>query len=89
VNHDSSSAHGLNDPRFEHDACAVGVAFLPTDGTLAEKTKAAIIDVLEDEQSIALGWREVPVEPSCLGANAHKMMPSFAQLFAAMAPSRE
>ncbi|MFM7891546.1 MAG: glutamate synthase subunit alpha, partial [Actinomycetota bacterium] len=62
-------------------AYGVGIAFLPADTVLAEKAKAAIVDILEEEHLVALGWREVPVEPSCLGASARKVMPSFAQLF--------
>jgi glutamate synthase (NADPH/NADH) large chain len=151
VNHDLPSAHGLYDPRFEHDSCGVsfvvhvkgvashrivqtglgalcsmehrgatgaepetgdgagillhvpdkflrkvagvtlpaagaygvGLAFLPADATNAAQAKMAIADVLDEEGLVALGWREVPVEPSCLGASARRVMPSFAQLFVA------
>ncbi|MFM2181282.1 MAG: glutamate synthase large subunit, partial [Actinomycetota bacterium] len=64
-------------------AYGVGIAFLPADHALAEKAKAAIVDILDDEHLVALGWREVPVDPSCLGASARKVMPSFSQLFVA------
>ncbi|MBJ7505669.1 MAG: glutamate synthase subunit alpha, partial [Ilumatobacteraceae bacterium] len=64
-------------------AYGVGVAFLPADTMLAEQAKAAIANVLDEEGLVALGWREVPVEPSCLGASARRVMPSFSQLFVA------
>jgi len=64
-------------------AYGVGIAFLPSDTVLAEKAKSAIVDILDEEGLVALGWREVPVEPGCLGASARKVMPSFAQLFVA------
>ncbi|MFM8507746.1 MAG: glutamate synthase subunit alpha, partial [Actinomycetota bacterium] len=64
-------------------AYGVGIAFLPADTVLAEKAKAAIVDILEEEHLVALGWHEVPVEPSCLGASARRVMPAFAQLFVA------
>ena len=151
MNHDLPSAHGLYDPRFEHDSCGVsfvvhvkgiashrivqtglgalcsmehrgatgaepetgdgagillqvpdkflrkvagvalpaagaygvGVAFLPADTLHAANAKTAIETILRDEGLDALGWREVPVEPSCLGASARHVMPSFAQLFVA------
>ena len=151
MNHDLPSAHGLYDPRFEHDSCGVsfvvhvkgvashrivqtglgalcsmehrgatgaepetgdgagillqvpdkflrkvagvalpaagaygvGVAFLPADTSHAANAKTAIETILRDEGLDALGWREVPVEPSCLGASARHVMPSFAQLFVA------
>ncbi len=62
---------------------AVGLAFLPADGDLAEKAQASIERILADEGLTFLGWRTVPVEPSCLGASARAVMPSFRQLFVA------
>jgi len=64
-------------------AYGVGIAFLPADPTRAEGAKAAITKILQEEGLDALGWRDVPVEPSCLGASARRVMPSFAQLFVA------
>jgi glutamate synthase (NADPH) large chain len=145
------SAHGLYDPRFEHDACGVsfvanikgvasndivqkgigalcnmehrgatgaeadtgdgagiliqvpdkflravagvelppaghfgvGIAFLPADATNCTAAIAAIEAILEQEGLRAITWREVPIEPDCLGATARAVMPSFRQLFVA------
>ncbi|MCU1504067.1 MAG: gltB, partial [Ilumatobacteraceae bacterium] len=62
-------------------AYAVGMAFLPPNPVNAEKAQAAIEAIVADEQLRVLAWRDVPVDPSCLGASARAVMPSFCQLF--------
>ncbi|MEU1087616.1 glutamate synthase large subunit [Streptomyces sp. NPDC005576] len=65
----------------EAGAYAVGIAFLPADGST---------DAVEEIEKIAgeegldvLGWREVPVAPALLGKGARATMPEFRQLFVA------
>jgi glutamate synthase (NADPH/NADH) large chain len=60
---------------------AVGLGFLPADPIAAEKAQAAIETIVADEGLAVVAWREVPVEPSCLGATARAVMPAFNQLF--------
>ncbi|MEY2580338.1 MAG: glutamate synthase large chain [Ilumatobacteraceae bacterium] len=60
---------------------AVGLAFLPLDATDAEKAQEAIETIVEDEGLTVLGWRDVPVNPECLGASARAVMPICKQLF--------
>ena len=48
-------------------AYAVGLAFLPADPNDAEKAQAAIDAIMVDEGLAVLGWRDVPVNPDCLG----------------------
>ena len=62
-------------------AYAVGMAFLPADAVYAEKAQATIESIVADEGLSVIGWRSVPVDPSCLGASARQVMPSFKQLF--------
>jgi glutamate synthase (NADPH/NADH) large chain len=62
-------------------AYAVGLAFLPLDATDAEKAQEAIEAIVADEGLTVLGWRDVPVNPDCLGASARAVMPICAQLF--------
>jgi glutamate synthase (NADPH/NADH) large chain len=64
-------------------AYAVGVAFLPADGVACEKAIAAIEATVTDVGLTTLGWRDVPVNPDCLGATARAAMPTFKQLFVA------
>ncbi|CUR58857.1 Glutamate synthase (NADPH) large chain [metagenome] len=62
---------------------AVGTAFLPGDADTVAKTRQRIEEIAEEEGLAVLGWREVPVDDSTLGATARSVMPSFAQLFVA------
>src|SRR3954454_25062741 len=62
-------------------AYAVGTAFLPGDREEVAKTRRRIEEIAAEEGLTVLGWREVPTDPSSLGATAISVMPSFAQLF--------
>jgi glutamate synthase (NADPH/NADH) large chain len=62
---------------------AVGMAFLPVDGTERDAQKAQITRIAAEEQLEVLGWREVPTDPSHLGHLARAAMPAFEQLFLA------
>ncbi|MGZ4500922.1 MAG: glutamate synthase large subunit [Nocardioidaceae bacterium] len=64
---------------------AVGTAFLPGDGELVAKTRRRIEEIAAEEGLQVLGWRDVPVDPSSLGATALSVMPTFSQLFVAAA----
>ena len=65
----------------EPGAYAVGVAFLPADAVSCEKAIAAIESTIADAGLETLGWRDVPVNPDCLGKTARAAMPTFRQLF--------
>src|SRR4051812_12429416 len=64
-------------------AYAVGLAFLPTDDAEAAEAVAAIERLADEEELRVLGWRDVPTDPSDLGATAVSVMPRFRQLFVA------
>lgn len=57
----------------EAGAYAVGIAFLPVDGT--EDAVSRIETIAHEEGLTVLGWREVPVAPQMLGATARSTMP--------------
>ena len=59
---------------------AVGMAFLPTDHDTAERARAEIGRIMESEGLSVVAWREVPTDPSTLGATARAAMPRFEQL---------
>ncbi|MFJ3583887.1 glutamate synthase large subunit [Streptomyces sp. NPDC090127] len=60
---------------------AVGIAFLPADGSAQAVSQ---IETIASEEGLdVLGWREVPVAPELLGASARATMPVFRQLFVA------
>jgi glutamate synthase (NADPH/NADH) large chain len=60
---------------------AVGTAFLPGDAEQVAKTRQRIEEIAAEEGLTVLGWRDVPVDPSLLGATALSVMPAFSQLF--------
>ncbi|WP_026918545.1 glutamate synthase large subunit [Gordonia shandongensis] len=66
---------------------ATGIAFLPQSAIEAREAIAAIEAIAADEGLTTLGWREVPVDDSSLGALARDAMPSFGQIFLAGDPS--
>ncbi|MEL6891039.1 MAG: glutamate synthase large subunit [Actinomycetota bacterium] len=64
-------------------AYATGIAFLPQDPIAVEKALAAIETTVAEVGLEVLGWRNLPVNPDCLGATARAAMPTFKQLFVA------
>ncbi len=64
-------------------AYAVGTAFLPGDDEAVAATRRRIEEIADEEGLAVLGWREVPVDDSTLGATARSVMPRFVQLFVA------
>ncbi len=60
---------------------AVGTAFLPSDALDGEKAQSAIEQIVADEGLTTLGWRDVPVNSTVIGASALAVQPSFKQLF--------
>jgi glutamate synthase (NADPH/NADH) large chain len=62
-------------------AYAVGTAFLDGDHEQVAKTRQRIEELADEEGLTVLGWRDVPVDPSSLGATATSVMPLFSQLF--------
>ncbi len=64
-------------------AYAAGTAFLPADPGACEKAMAAIESTVDEVGLIVLGWRDVPINPDCLGETARAAMPTFKQLFVA------
>ena len=59
----------------------VGMAFLPSDVSVASKAQSAIEAIAREEGLTVLGWRDVPTDPTTLGAGARAVMPTFRQLF--------
>ena len=59
----------------------VGMAFLPSDVSVAAKAQSAIEAIAHEEGLTVLGWRDVPTDPTTLGAGARAVMPTFRQLF--------
>jgi len=62
---------------------AVGMIFLPQDPEAAQKAKAAVEQVANEENLTVLGWRVVPVQPDFLGVQARENQPQIEQVFLA------
>jgi glutamate synthase (NADPH/NADH) large chain len=60
---------------------AVGMAFLPADPTRASEAAATVERITAEEGLRVLGWRDVTVNPDCLGASARAVMPTFRLFF--------
>jgi glutamate synthase (NADPH) large chain len=59
---------------------AVGIAFLPDDDDVESATRARIDQIAGEEGLEVVAWRDVPTNPSGLGATARSVMPRFQQL---------
>ncbi len=62
-------------------AYAVGVVFLPEPDSARDKAQSQIEAIMVEEGLSVLGWRDVPVDPECLGKTSRAAMPVFRQLF--------
>jgi glutamate synthase (NADPH/NADH) large chain len=60
---------------------ATGLAFLPTDDAAAERAMRVLEKFALVEGAEVLGWREVPTDPTDLGATALAAMPRIVQVF--------
>ena len=59
----------------------VGFLFLPQPAAEAQRARKLTETVLRRQGATLLGWRQVPVQPECLGEQARREMPSFWQIF--------
>ena len=59
----------------------VGMVFLPRDEAGRVLAEAAIGEVIAEEGLTLLGWRDVPVDPSCLGESVKPIEPVIRQFF--------
>jgi glutamate synthase (NADPH/NADH) large chain len=62
---------------------AVGMVFLPTDKDDAAKAQRRVEELAGEEGLAVLGWRQVPIQPDCLGASARRAMPRMSQVVVA------
>ena len=62
---------------------AVGMFFLPGDKSAAAGCRQIVEQVVENLGVLSLGWREVPVDESVLGAKARGTAPTIEQLLVA------
>ncbi|MBN1836028.1 MAG: glutamate synthase subunit alpha [Spirochaetales bacterium] len=75
----------------EPGSYGLGFFFLPADAGEAREARRLVDRHVQREGGEVLGWREVPVNPDCLGEQAREEMPGFAQVFVRLpaAPGEE
>ncbi|MBN1647730.1 MAG: glutamate synthase large subunit [Spirochaetales bacterium] len=65
----------------EVEKYGIGMLFLPMDENERKKAIAIIEHTLKEEKATLLGFRDVPVDPSCLGEIALESRPYIMQVF--------
>ncbi len=58
-----------------------GLVFLPTDKSECETCQDLFSKVIREEGQILLGWRDVPLDNSCIGVSAKETEPVIKQVF--------
>ncbi len=60
---------------------AVGMVFVPDDDAAERTARDTFVRIAAEERLAVLGWRDVPVTPSLLGATSRSTMPRFRHVF--------
>ena len=68
---------------------AVGNVFLPADPAAADAAVSWVDKICVEEGLTVLAWRELPIDPSMIGATALAAMPTFRQLLIASSDGKE
>ncbi len=69
-----------------HGQYAVGMVFLPRDDLDRTICENALTETILREGLVTLGWRDVPVDPSCLGESVKPIEPRVRQIFVGWGP---
>jgi glutamate synthase (ferredoxin) len=63
-----------------------GLVFLPREPRQADKVRALLHSIVEEEGQRLLGWRDVPTDDGRLGASARSVEPTIKQVFVGRGP---
>jgi len=63
-----------------------GIVFLPREPLQADKVRALLHSIVEEEGQTLLGWRDVPTHDRDLGASAQAVEPTIKQMFVGRGP---
>jgi glutamate synthase (ferredoxin) len=64
-----------------------GLVFLPREPLQADKVRALLHSIVEEEGQVLLGWRDVPTDARALGASARAVEPTIKQVFVGRGPA--
>jgi glutamate synthase (ferredoxin) len=67
-------------------AYGAGLVFLPREPLQADKVRALLHSIVEEEGQHLLGWRDVPTDDQLLGASARSVEPTIKQVFVGRGP---
>ena len=74
----------INKPLFKDSDLGVGMIFLPANDDYAQSHCKKIVETVVKSEGLAfLGWREVPIDSSCLGRKAIENQPAIYQALVA------
>ncbi len=74
----------INKPLFKDSDLGVGMIFLPANDDYAQSHCKKIVETVVKSEGLAfLGWREVPIDSSCLGRKAIENQPAIFQALVA------
>jgi glutamate synthase (NADPH/NADH) large chain len=76
---DECSKLGIDLP--EAGSYGVGMLFLPKDDAQRAQCEKAMETAIASEHQVLLGWRDVPVDDSCLGWSVKPIEPTIRQVF--------
>src|SRR5882724_1990992 len=65
----------------------VGLVFLPREPMQADKVRALLHSIVDEEGQTLLGWRDVPTDDGQLGASARSVEPTIKQVFVGCGPA--
>ncbi len=64
-----------------------GLVFLPREPLQADKVRALLHSIVEEEGQVLLGWRDVPADDHLLGDSARAVEPTIKQVFVGRGPA--
>jgi glutamate synthase (ferredoxin) len=64
-----------------------GLVFLPREPLQADKVRALLHSIVEEEGQVLLGWRDVPANDHLLGDSARAVEPTIKQVFVGRGPA--
>ena len=67
-------------PSLNEKTCGVGMIFIPDDDSVEQQAKAIYEKVADAEGFNVIGWRDVPIDVTHVGAIAKANMPRFRQI---------
>jgi glutamate synthase (NADPH) large chain len=76
---------GLTLPAVGH--YGAGLVFLPREPMQADKVRALLHSIVEEEGQTLLGWRDVPTDDHLLGDSARAVEPAIKQVFVGRGPA--